>query len=91
MGNLAEAEQLYKKVLRAQPGHLGALNLLGILLTQAGRNDEAERTIHAALRINAKSDATHYNHGLVLKKLKRLPEALAAFDKALALNPHVET
>jgi len=27
----------------------------------------------------------------VLKKLKRLPEALAAFDKALALNPHVET
>jgi len=53
MGNLAEAEQLYKKVLRAQPGHLGALNLLGILLTQAGRNDEAERTIHAALRINA--------------------------------------
>src|SRR5262249_7865565 len=90
-GNLAEAEQLYKKVLRAQPNHLGALNLLGILLTQVGRDDEAERAIRTALGINAASDATQYNHGLVLQKLRRLPEALIAFDKALALNPHAET
>jgi protein O-GlcNAc transferase len=86
MGQLDEAERLYKKVLRAQPNHLGALNLLGVILTHLGRDAEAERMIAAALRINARSEATQYNHGLVLKKLKRLPEALAALDQALALN-----
>jgi predicted O-linked N-acetylglucosamine transferase (SPINDLY family) len=88
-GNLVEAERLYKKVLRAQPNHLGALNLLGILLTQLGRDEEAEHAIRAALKINAGVEVTQYNHGLVLKKLKRLPEALAAFERASALNPHV--
>jgi protein O-GlcNAc transferase len=88
-GNLAEAERLYRKVLRAQPKHLGALNLLGILLTQIGKHEEAERAIRIALEINARSEATQFNHGVVLKKLQRLPEALNAFDKALALNPQV--
>jgi predicted O-linked N-acetylglucosamine transferase (SPINDLY family) len=88
-GNLADAERLYKKVLRAQPNHLGALNLLAILLMRLGRDEEAERTIRAALEINPRSEATQYNHGLVLKKLNRLPEALTAFGKALALNPGV--
>ena len=49
VGNLAEAEHLYRSVLRAQPHHLGALNLLGILLIQLGRDDEAERSIRTAL------------------------------------------
>jgi protein O-GlcNAc transferase len=89
MGQLDEAERLYKKVLRAQPSHLGALNLLGIILTHLGKDAEAERMIAAALRINARSETTQYNHGLVLKKLKRLPEALAALDQAIALNPNV--
>jgi protein O-GlcNAc transferase len=85
-GNLAEAERLYKKILRAQPKHLGALNLLGILFSRLDRNEEAERYIRDALSVNARSDATHYNYGTVLKKLKRLPEALKAFDNALTLN-----
>jgi protein O-GlcNAc transferase len=88
-GNVAEAERLYRKVLRAQPKHLGALNILGVLLTRTGQNEEAERFIRAALAISPQSEATQYNHGLVLKALKRLPEALAAFDKALALNAKV--
>jgi protein O-GlcNAc transferase len=53
------------------------------------RDEEAERYIRAALDINARSDATQYNYGTVLKKLKRLPEALKAFDNALALNVDV--
>jgi protein O-GlcNAc transferase len=89
MGDLENAERLYKKILHAQPKHPGALNLLGILLTQTDRNEEAERYIRAALDINFRSDATQYNHGTVLKKLKRLPEALKAFDAALALNADV--
>jgi protein O-GlcNAc transferase len=88
-GNLEDAERLYKKILRAQPKHPGALNLLGVLLTRTDRNEEAERYIRSALDINVRSDATQYNYGIVLKKLKRLPEALKAFNTALALNADV--
>jgi protein O-GlcNAc transferase len=88
-GNLPEAERLYKKVLRAQPQHLGALNLLGVVLTQLGRDEEAERAICKALAINANVESTQYNHGLVLRRLKRFPESLAAFERVLALNPQV--
>jgi protein O-GlcNAc transferase len=88
-GQVAEAERLFRSLLRIRPNHLGALNLLGILLVQIGKFAEAEGLIRAAVEINAQSDATHYNHGIVLRRLKRLPEALSAFDRALAINPTV--
>jgi protein O-GlcNAc transferase len=88
-GNLRDAEHLLKAVLRAQPRHLAALNVLGIVLTQHRQFDEAEIYLRRALRENARSDATLYNYGLVLKALKRPPEALDQFTAALAINPAV--
>jgi protein O-GlcNAc transferase len=85
-GQWAHAEALFRKLLALQPKHLGALNLLGILLTQTGRFEEAAGAMRAALDINARSEATFCNYGLVLKKLGRLSDALSAFDQALALN-----
>ncbi len=83
------AERLFKQVLQLQPRHLGALNLLGVLLTSLQRFDEAERYTLYALRENAASDATLYNYGLILKALKRPAEALERFGQALRLNPTI--
>jgi len=88
-GRLSEAEQAFRKVLRKQPDHPGALNLLGILLTKLGRFAEAEPHIRRATVVTAGSDATFYNHGLVLKSLDRPVEALDAFSRALAINAQV--
>jgi predicted O-linked N-acetylglucosamine transferase (SPINDLY family) len=88
-GNLKDAEQLLKTVLRAQPRHLAALNVLGIVLTQLRLYDEAETFLRRALREDARSDATLYNYGLVLKALKRPAEALDRFTAALDINPDV--
>jgi len=41
-GRVAEAERAFKQVLDAQPKHVGALNLLGIVMMQLGRFAEAE-------------------------------------------------
>jgi predicted O-linked N-acetylglucosamine transferase (SPINDLY family) len=86
---LPEAEKRFQKVLRRQPDHLGALNLLGIVLAQQGRYAEAETSMRRALAIQPRSDVTDFNLGNVLKNLGRPLEALDCFDKALALNSRV--
>ena len=68
-GNTKDAEQLLKALLRAQPRHVAALNVLAIALTQQRQFSEAETYLRQALRENARSDATLYNYGLVLKAL----------------------
>ena len=86
-GNVKDAERMFKKVLRAQPRHLAALNLLGIALTQLGRFAEAETYLQKALKENAESDATLYNYGIALKALGRAAEAAQRFTDAIAINP----
>jgi Flp pilus assembly protein TadD len=62
-GRLAEAEKLYRKVLRAAPQHHEALHLLGLLRHQQGDPGEAERLIRMAIR--NQPDATVYYENLV--------------------------
>jgi protein O-GlcNAc transferase len=84
-----ESERLFKELLDAQPKHVGALNLLGVLLTQLKRFEEAEHYVRRALNENATSDATFHNYGIILKALGRPAEALEQFSRALALNPGI--
>ncbi len=91
-GNFKDAEHLFKDVLRAQPKHVAALNLLGVVLTQRGKFAEAETYLRLALQEYPKSDATLYNYGIILKALNRPIEALDRFSQALELDPRaVET
>jgi predicted O-linked N-acetylglucosamine transferase (SPINDLY family) len=85
-GNLNDAEQNFKEMLRQDPHHLAALNLLGIVLTHVRKYEEAEPYFKTALQVNPKSDATLYNYGIVLKALNRPYEALERFSEALAIN-----
>lgn len=87
-GKLDDAEGLFKQVLRVDPRHLGALNLLGISLTKRERYSEAETCLLAALEISV-SDVTLYNYAIVLKALRRPAEAFERFTQALAINPNI--
>lgn len=88
-GRLDDAERNFKALLGRQPQHVGALNILGVLLASRHRYAEAEPHLRAASSLSPNSDATHYNYGIVLKGLGRPAEALEHFSKALALNPSV--
>jgi predicted O-linked N-acetylglucosamine transferase (SPINDLY family) len=88
-GRLSDAERSFKELLRKQPTHLGALNLLGILFITTQKHEEAERYLKQAIALNAQSDATLSNYGIALKALKRPQEALESFDRALAINPGI--
>ena len=86
-GQLTEAERCFRQLLRKEPKHLVALNVLAVVLVTQKRYAEAEPCLKAALRINSSSDATLNNYGLVLKALGRPDEALQRFSEALAINP----
>ena len=88
-GRMVDAESAFKSLLKLEPKHVAALNLLSVVLTQRGKFEEAEHYVRRALNENAKSDATFYNYGIILKALYRPAEALERFGQALAINPAV--
>jgi protein O-GlcNAc transferase len=81
------AEKNLLKVLKNQPGHVGALNTLAILLARAGKHAQAEKHYLKAIQLFPSSDATYYNYAITLRALGRLAEARDMFDKSLAINP----
>jgi predicted O-linked N-acetylglucosamine transferase (SPINDLY family) len=86
-GSVADAQALYKVILRIVPDHFDALHLLGVSECQLGHVDAAERFLRRALAINPRSAAAYSNLGNVLFQSKRLEEALASFEAATALKP----
>jgi protein O-GlcNAc transferase len=87
--DVVEAERLFRKLLRSDPHHVAALNLLTVILVGAGRFAEAEPVSAKAVSLSPSSDAAHYNFGLILKQLNKSTDALQQFNKALKLNPAV--
>jgi predicted O-linked N-acetylglucosamine transferase (SPINDLY family) len=85
--DFAGAEKNLLKVLKTQPGHVGALNTLAILLARNGRHAQAEKYFLNAIRAYPSSDATYYNYGITLRALGRLPEAREMFSRSVAINP----
>ncbi|MBF0587534.1 MAG: tetratricopeptide repeat protein [Magnetococcales bacterium] len=86
-GELAEAEQLYRQVLSADPKHADALHLLGVIAQQVGHPEQAVELIQKALRHNPQQAEAHSNLGNALYDLGRLKEAARAFRRAIILQP----
>ena len=86
-GRLAEAERIYRHVLRLQPNHFGALHLLGLIALQTRHTQRAIELIGKAIGLNGSVAAAHSNLGKALLDLKRPEDALASYDKAIALEP----
>jgi uncharacterized protein (TIGR02466 family) len=86
-GRLREAEALCRQVLRAQPNHPTALNLLGTIARQAGRPEAAAALLRKAVAAAPGYADAHYNLGNALRDCGDRRGAVAAYDAALALKP----
>jgi len=82
-GNLREAAARYQKILRTEPLHFDALNLLGAVRYQQRRPQDALPLLTSALAVKPRSDVALNHYGLVLAVLGRHAEAIAAYDKAI--------
>jgi tetratricopeptide (TPR) repeat protein len=87
-GQVAEAERLYRQVLAASPHHLDALNLLGLIALQGGRNEEAIDLIARAIALNDRVADFHNNIAEAYRRAGRLDAAIDHFAKAAELEPN---
>jgi len=93
-GDLGEAERLVRIALRLRDDPIFHGNL-AFILHRAGRDVEAEAEYEAALALDPGLIDVVRNHACFLRERRRLEDALAAFERLIALNPedggsHVE-
>ena len=86
-GDLSQAESLYKEILRTQPAHFSALQLLASLTLQNKYFIEAAVLFEKALKINPNHFISLINYAVALKELNRHEDAMTYYDKAIAINP----
>lgn len=87
-GRLAEAEQIYRRILGAAPAHFEALHLLGVICGQTDRFAEAHELLTSAIALRPDSAPVLVNLGNTLGSLGRKVEAVQAFERALAVRPN---
>ena len=86
--NLDEAETMIRRALEKEPNNASYLDSLGWVEFRKGRFDQALDHLLRAAKATEHDDPVVFEHvGDIYLKLNRLPEALAAWQKALALDP----
>jgi predicted O-linked N-acetylglucosamine transferase (SPINDLY family) len=85
-GNLAQAEALYKQILKDHPDNADAWHFLGLIAHQIGKHDIAEQLILKALNLSP-SSAIYSNLGLTLQAQGKVEAAIKHFQTALAIQP----
>jgi protein O-GlcNAc transferase len=86
-GNYDEAAQIYSHFLECEPGHPGALHGLGVLYLRTGRLVEGEEAIRLAIVGNPDAATYWCDLGEACRTQERYEEAIAAYRRALALEP----
>jgi tetratricopeptide (TPR) repeat protein len=88
LGRFDDAVEVLNRAAVANPQDVPLHHLLGDVLTDAGRGDEAQAAYQAA--VDADPSVGNYNKlGIGLLKLGRLDQAAAAFQQAIAADPSV--
>jgi predicted O-linked N-acetylglucosamine transferase (SPINDLY family) len=90
-GRLADAERIYRDVLRIQPDHVAALNLMAAICIERGQREEVVSLLDRSLGIDPRQVEVAVELGNAQHELGRHGDALASYDRALALKPdHAE-
>jgi tetratricopeptide (TPR) repeat protein len=85
---LEEAEEMIKRALQIEPNNGSYLDSLGWLEFRQGKFDQALADLLRAAKNLEHDDSVVFEHiGDTYLKLNRVPQALEAWQKALALDP----
>ncbi|NJR56597.1 MAG: tetratricopeptide repeat protein, partial [Acaryochloris sp. CRU_2_0] len=81
-----EALAAINKAIQQQPNNADLYNEKFLILRNLERHQEALAAINQALK-RSEQAGFYYNRGLTYNALKQYPQALADYNKAIALNP----
>jgi len=88
MGDLAEAERLYRLLMKCDPTDASAPFNLGNLLRASARNVEAEAALRAATDVDPTFADAWYNLGDLLDEQGRSEAAIECLRTSLRVAPH---
>ena len=84
---LAEAEPVYRALLRLDPNHFDVVHLLGTLLRRTGALTESMTLLDRAVAMRPQSAAAQLNRANALMDRGSFADAQAGFARAIALKP----
>lgn len=86
-GDYPKAEETYKQIIRLEPRHSNALNLLGTICLERGEYDNALDLIRKAVKAYPMGAMFHNNLGNVFRKMGMAQDAEKAYREALRVDP----
>ena len=86
-GQLDEAIDIYRRLLKRRPGLFEVERLLVFAQLQAGRVKQAHTAARKARQSHRGNPHAHVLYGATLQAEKKFAEALVAFEQACALDP----
>jgi tetratricopeptide (TPR) repeat protein len=84
-----EARAAYERVLQMQPRHVPALTFLCVIALQSNDPERAIRLTATVLEADPSNAAAHLMRGHAHMRLEQRMAALASYERASALQPHL--
>jgi tetratricopeptide (TPR) repeat protein len=84
--NIKEAQNLYNKILEIDPNYVIALNNIGVIFNELGKNQEAKEYFEKAIKINPNYADAHHNLGIIFEELGESQKTISCFEKTIAIN-----
>ena len=89
-GRYADAERCYRQVMESDAHYPGAVVMLGFVLREQGRTDEAREALERAVLIAPEDADSHYLLGSVLEATGPRNLEISHLQKAVDLRPNFE-
>ncbi len=89
MSRLEEARRLYHRALMLDPGHVHALNNLGVIYIQKGNYSEAQKSLEDAIQQKPEYVDPYYNLACLYALKGEVMKSLAQLKKAVSLDESV--
>lgn len=89
-GDHRQAEGLYRQTLAKDPGHVRALNNLGVLYMEAQKNEEAIALFGKAIVLKRDYVDPYYNLACLYARKKAVDESLWYLKVAMAISDDVK-
>jgi len=86
-GEIREAKRLYMELLKLDPGHVEALNNLGVIYIQTGDFSSAQKVLEKAIRLRPSFVDPFYNMACLYAARGELDKSLSYVERAVSLNP----